>query len=641
MMFRLVIKEWKESRFTALAALVVGLGLVLAWKVFSARPGIGDILAGTLFLVALPLMAMLFGARGFSSELQAGTWGFLSSRPIPRGRIWTAKYLSSLILVLAIYGLFASLTLLFPQARNILATVPFDYGVYGGKSILALGALFSVLLFHVAFALSFLTPKLMSIIFVSLMIPVGLALLLFGYYQSLQFLYPYLVGLNGIFIFVSASFAAASLLTYLKADLSQPKKARALFSKYAAGFVAGSLVLSAGLTWIGGSFIGPSKFVWNLTEHASKVFFTSNRGVMAYDPAADEVQALGKRSWRVMPFSLSLGGDKVVLLNYSGWRGMTQELWVMDTDGTRMKLLSSAREKNSPFFDHFFSGCRVSADGRKIALLTLPKGSGFARNYPCVLWWMNADGTGAKSLALREPLNPKGAIQIVGWTKSNQGLILYQFGNAPVRSIPKLVVFDLASGTGRLIVDDLPVFSLSAVSPLRDFFVRDFRDDRDQKKVISILDLDTFVETEIRRTEGLGVRRIRWTPDGEAFAFLDWRGESRLEKLFAGVYSVRKGEFLSLREMDEAPISPQVFPDIAWIEGGAALAFGPAGRAEPSIEVLSPELKVTRRFPVPRSFHADRMYAFLGAGSKIVVGVGPDKDLWRLDLATGGWRKIF
>ena len=439
-----LVKEIRERRGLLAFAFLLFLGFLIAFLALSRQAAATEILAVALGLVVLPLIAVLLGASAFDAEFRDGAWAFLASRPVRRTKIWLMKYLSLAVIGLAVFLAYLALLAVFPAALGFLTKTIYDYASVGRISVFFLGLWLYLLVFHVAFSLSFLSGKPFQVVFIALFAVLGVGLFSYFLYQAFQqFFYPSIVGLNGIAAFVSASFAGASFLVFRNCDFSQPRKKAAAFLKYAAVFLLVSLAISAAWMKVGGRTIGPRRFIWNLQAVGAGISFTSNRGIFVYDPAEDAVRNLGGRPWLIMPFSISFGGEKVLVLNSRGWRGMAQELWTLSGDGLHRSILADAGDKKSPLFEHNIVSARLSTDGTEAAIVTLSKGKKFNQPFPYRLWWMHADGTDIRSVQLGEPLNARGTIELVGWTRSGRHVLLYQFPPPGLESPRQAVRFRL------------------------------------------------------------------------------------------------------------------------------------------------------------------------------------------------------
>jgi hypothetical protein len=633
---RFMAKEGKEKLGLMVFALALMLFSSILFLVFSGQSGPAEILAGALTLVVLPVWALLLGASGFSAEFRSGAWAFLFSRPARKGQIWLAKYLSLLAIFLVILASFLLLTAVFPSVKNALKIAPFEYGVYARISVFSLGLLLAFLAFHIGFSLSGLSEKPFYVVFATILVFLGLGLLLFLYYNSLQILYPYVAGLNGIFYFMAASFLLASLLTFIKADFSQTKKKVAFFLKCVAMFLAVSLALSTALTWVSGSFIGPQKFIWNLQVHdGQNVYFTTNRGIFRYRSENDDVQKLGGKSWLVMPFSLCLGADKLAFIDYRGWRGFTEELWAMDSDGKGLKRLGGNRIKDSPFRDHhILSGLFPSADGAWIAFTSLLF-EGKDRKDVRTLWWMNIEGSDIRSKRIESHLLPSEPVRLVSWGPGAREIILFQASSAAKRPSGKLIGFNLGTETFRILPENLRSIEAEHVSPSREFVIMVSSNEAEKQEILSVLDLGTGTQTDILKEKKVNLLKARWSPLGHEFFFVTDGLQSRPR---LGIYSVSDQKISAIVDLPWLA-RPSAAPQIDWVYGGRKLALEEKSGAGIILRILSEDLKEEKRAPVPQ-YIGPTHYLF-GANRRVVMDDGSHNALWRFDIDTDTWRRIY
>jgi ABC-type transport system involved in multi-copper enzyme maturation permease subunit len=166
---RMIVKEWKEKSGLFLFALAGLVLFALAFSGYSKDKNTLDILASTLLLIFLPVFSLLLGASGFSSEFQDGAWAYLFSRPVKKWRVWLAKYLSLLTILLVVILLFALLTKLHPALKP--APDMFNFPLMDEDiSFGILAFVLPLLLFTTAFSLSILSEKTHAVAFLAALV---------------------------------------------------------------------------------------------------------------------------------------------------------------------------------------------------------------------------------------------------------------------------------------------------------------------------------------------------------------------------------------------------------------------------------------------------------------------------------------
>lgn len=112
-MFRaLLFKEWRQLRGLRWAGFILGLLMPFVliagaeagqrgWLPFGRISGysVGSILVDAMWPLLLglwALLALLFSSQAFAADRAGGTESFLIERPVPRSRIWSARWLASL-----------------------------------------------------------------------------------------------------------------------------------------------------------------------------------------------------------------------------------------------------------------------------------------------------------------------------------------------------------------------------------------------------------------------------------------------------------------------------------------------------------------------------------------------------------------
>jgi len=635
MVTKFITKEVKDRRGLLVFTFALFLCFLLVFMVIKPQSSIVEPFAVALSLVVMPLVALLFGASGFEAEFRSGAWAYLASRPVKRGTIWFMKYISLASIVGVVFLFYLVLLFAFPGARTFLTGTIYEYAYASKISLFLLGLLLYLLAFHIAFSLSFLSGKQLQTVFVALFVILGMGLVLYLYFNALQFFYPYVVGMNGILAFVAASFAGASFFSFTKSDFSQPRKKTLAFMKSVAVLLLVSLVLCTAWARLGGRTIGPGTFIWNLQTVGNEAYFTSNRGIFLFDPQKDAVRNLGGKPWLIMPFSISFGGENMLFLHYGGWRGMTQELWTMSEDGLRKSLLAGARDKKSPFYRLYFFSARLSSDGTKAALLTLPKGKEFNRAFPYVLWWMNMDGSDLRSAALGEPLNPRRTIEMLGWTRSGGDLLLYQFP-LPGKNLPgKLYAFNFASGTCRPLAECQEIAVPTHISPGNGRFV--FVHEDAGRRRVALLDLETFDFRDIFDGENLKPSGFRWSPDGKKVLFFSRRLP---DELALNVYSLPADKIVTIPMIQDPKPNPAwIVPYADWVYGGANVLLAQKSGDAWSLRLFSAELKEEKAFPIPVQVRSTGYFVVMSG--KVLAESQDERGLWRCDLGTGGWKKVY
>jgi ABC-type transport system involved in multi-copper enzyme maturation permease subunit len=635
MVIKFILKEVKDRRGLLVFTLALFLCFLLGFMVIKPQSSIVEPFAVALSIVVLPLVGLLFGASGFEAEFRSGAWAYLASRPVKRGTIWFMKYISLAIIVGVVFLLYFVLLFAFPGARTFLTGTIYEYAYASKISLFLLGLLLYLLAFHIAFSLSFLSGKQLQTVFVALFVILGLGLVLYLYFNALQFFYPYVVGMNGILAFVAASFAGASFFSFTKSDFSQPRKKSLDFVKSVTILLLISLALGTAWARLGGRTIGPGRFIWNLQTAGNGAYFTSNRGIFLYDPQKDAVRNLGGKPWLIMPLSISFGGKNLLFLNYSGWRGMTQELWTMSEDGLRKALLASARDKKSPFYRLYFFSARLSLDGTKAALLTRPKGNEYSRAFPYALRWMNMDGSDLRSAPLGEPLNPGRTIEFLSWTRSGRDLLLYQFP-PPGKNLPgKLYVFNFASGTCRFLAECQEIAVPAHISPGNGHFI--FVHEDAGRRRVALLDLETCDFRDIFDGEDIKPSGFRWSPDGQKIVFFSRRLP---DELALNVYSLPADKIATVPVIQDPKPNPTwSVPYADWVYGGSNILIAQRRGAAWSLRLFSAELKEEKAFPVPEQVRPTGY--FVAMAGKVLAESQDERGLWRCDLGTGGWKKVY
>jgi hypothetical protein len=624
-------REWKEKLDLLIFALA-GIALYLvAFAYFSQKKDLLDILTGAVTLIFLPFIGLLLGSSGFAAEFKGDAWAYLFSRPVKKSSIWLTKYFALLTILAAVLIVFAIAARILPGLGATIAEFDLrnlDIGLKQSVSFMSLGFLLSWVLLTISFSLSFLSEKQYAVIFLTCLIWAALE---FGLFQSIVFLMGPIIGYSMRFIglvsfplLIPLSFALASLLSFGRTDFSQPRKKVRDFVKLEVPFLAAALLL--GSFWTAASAVRErAPRISNLQLQGAKVYFATPKKIFSFDPKRNRLQALARvrQPWT----NISIGGHKLAFVKYTfdlKYRE-SNELWVMNTDGTGVESLRVTSREGSPFSDAAdLYPFEVSPDGGRVAFATKDYDK---RPVQWLLGCVNTDGTRLKSYSLDMP--DVYWVRFVGWTPDGQDLLI--FVNPEVRALDRgsrLVRFNLNTGATESLAEHIMRLTSGLPSPRRHVAFISL-DENEAQHVLTLLDIENREKWEIHRASSID--GYKWTEDGSRLAFL-------ADKHMLGVYSLAEKKITAVREFKGVDFS---FPGLSidWILGGDGLALEEFREEKGYLDVLNPDLSMKKTIPFP--FTADRESMLLGVDESVIIRQSEKAQLWLVDLNTEKWRKIY
>jgi len=633
MLKRMIIKEWKEKSGLFLFALAGLVLFFLAFSAYSKDKGTLDILASTILLIFLPVFALLLGASGFASEFQDGAWAYLFSRPVKKWRIWLAKYLSLLTILFVVIFLFALLTRIHPALES--ATDTFNFPLVGEEvSFGILAYVLPLLLFTTAFSLSVLSEKTHVVAFLAALVWILLevAVTRVSFPLLAREMLPSAFSLISLMsLLVPLSLAVASLITVGRADFSQPRRRSWTFTKFAALFVLASIVLVA-LFALGTGKLRRERYVYDLEVRNNAFYFATDRGFFKFDLAEGQTKKIARNP--SMWGEMSLGGDRVAFITYhlGGKRHGFAELRIMNSDGKDERSLVGTWDLESPLYGGYFYPVRVFPQGDRVAFM--------ARSVPRTitqdLWVINSDGTGLKGYDLDIP--DAEFYMNIGFGNSGRSLFLLctmklKPGNKDQRAGAMLLRVNLESGQVETLADQIrrPYIVSMARTDLTSkagLIAYIYYDEITSKEILNVLDPETGEKNPIYPEDS--VTGFRWNNAGNKLAFLT--AGSML-----GIYSPAERKILQIKELTGYDLR---WPSQAleWTSDGR-LILRKLEQEVPSICLLDANLTEQKAIRLPfTTYYAAQ---FWSAGKYAIVENTEKHQLWGVDLTTEKWIQIY
>jgi ABC-type transport system involved in multi-copper enzyme maturation permease subunit len=633
MLRRMIVKEWKEKFGLVIFALVGLLLFSLASIGYSKELDTLDILVSTLLFIFLPAFSLLLGASGFASEFQDGAWAYLFSRPVKKWRIWLAKYFSLLTVLCSVTFLFDLLIRFHPALKS--ANDRFSFSLLGDLSHGLLLYLLPLLFFTTAFSLSVVSDRPYSVVFVAALIWIALQMAMTRVIGPLLYrgvLYPAVSAIPIVFVLLPLSFALASLITLNRADFSQPRSRAWTFTKSAAIIFPVFIVLLALFT-LGVWKARSERYFYDIEARADAFYFATDKGVFKFDAASGRTEKTAR--FRTMWGQISQGGDKVAFVTYpfSGKRRASMELRIVKTNGTEERTLVETWDKESPLYGGHIYPIGVSPQGDKVAFImsSLPKKTSED------LWVINSDGSGLRGYELDIPesefyLN-------IGFENSGQSLFLLctmkiKPGGKGRPSGAVLLRMNLETGRVEILADQIrkPYVASMARAGLTSgagLLAYIHYDEAMSKEILTVLDPGTLEKRQVYLEDS--VTGFRWNAAGDELVFLT--AGSKL-----GIYSLAEKKVVKIAELKGYDLR---WPSggLEWTQDGRILVRRMEKWEVSFICLLDANLteQIAIRLPFSTSYAAN----IWSAGKYAIVENTERHQLWGLDLATEKWTRIY
>ena len=629
---RMIIKEWKEKSGLFVFALAGLVLFSLAASGYSKDKETLDILASTILLIFLPVFSLLLGASGFAAELQDGAWAYLFSRPVKKWRIWLAKYLSLLTVLAVVILLLALLTRVHPALKSTSAT--FSFPLVGDMSYGILAYVLPLMLFTTAFSFSILSEKTHVVAFMAALVWIVIqtavtraGFLLYGWGMESVF---FLISIFSIL--VPLSLALASLLTLCRADFSQPTRRAWIFIKSAALFILAAIVLTS-LFALGTGGLRSEHFFYGPEVRNNAFYFATGRGLYKFDPESPGTQRIARHTmmWGLM----SLGGDKVAFVTFQLGRRRHgfADLRIVNSDGTEERSLVGTSDEASPFYGASIYPLRVSPQGDRVAFMARFGAKAITQD----LWVINSDGTGLRGYDLDVP--DAEYYLSIGFENTGQALYLFcttklKPGSQDQRVGAMLLRVNLQSGQVETIADQIRKPYMTSMAPEAMTsetgsiaFIQ--HDDATSREILIVLNPETLERRQVYAEDS--VTAFRWNKAGNKLAFLT--GKSVL-----GVYSAAEDKIIRNKELSGYDLR---WPSQAleWALDGRLLLRRMEKWEVSSICLLDANLTEQKAIQLPfATSFAARIWS---AGKYAIVENSENHQLWGVDLTTEKWVRIY
>ncbi|HVP91132.1 MAG TPA: hypothetical protein VMS75_07950 [Terriglobales bacterium] len=655
-MFRaLYVKEWKEKALLFFFELgILALLIIAAQSVFREKKDIREWLIYAVLMLFYPFAALTLGAAGFEAEYRHGAWAYLFSRPVRKAEIWLAKFSALLSMLAALWLVFAALWLAVPGIREIRAWPML------GKAGLALESAFpwwsillSGFLLTVAFSLSLLHEGQFNILFLSLFMGLFLAAAVWAAMNTkaggfLAWIAPeralsiFLVSQ----ILIALAFAAASVLTLVHSDFSQPRKLTLGFVRSFAPLLV--LALAGTAAWAKLMPVKGERYLYLFTSSGGEACYVTERGVFKYSASEHGIQWVVKGK-QIDYWAASASGGKIVysaydIRNKDDW---AEELWVANADGSgRKRIIGRGPKENESTGEDSMGSLLISPDGAKVAILSRsiyskPWGK---RRPPLRIAY--ADGTRIESLPDDPALFENSAdrrfyFHLIAWAPDGQAVLIGKigYGRPTVRS---LWVFDLGRRTAKLVLDNAAPASGGAPD-LRQGgkLAIIYQEVPEAPWRLALLDLRTMATTNISgsltEAQGQAPSQISWDPEGKRVAYLCRRRQAGgPDAYFLVIYSLARQKIITERMITESEAAARLCSP-SWTADGAKVIV--IDREANALRILGSDLGEIERIAFPHRLATPTDLQVVG--DQALVGDNDTDSLWRCDLAAKRWKRLY
>jgi hypothetical protein len=662
MFIALVIKEWREKALIFLFELAVLAGLLGAQHLVRANRDLREWFIFAILLLFFPFAALILGTSGFETEFRQGAWAYLFSRPLSRAMVWWAKFAALLGLVAALWLVFLAVWAVLPAIRvtavwpsafiNELAAVKFPWWSLGLSSFM----------FIVAFTLAFLNERYFNLLFVSLTF--GLALPTAGwslyYGRAGRFLAwiseekafrTLIVGLA----LMALAFIGASLLTLVRADFSQPRKRIGSFARWFVPLLlAGQAFTVATAFWVP---VPGEHFLYPMGSTDQVAVYSTERGLFVYDASSVKIHWLEKNRRNLFELN-SISSRRIAYVSYEyvSRNDLREEVWFSDSDGqSRTRVLGPDTPGPWPK-DASIRGLLISPDGRQLAVLAkeFRRSPGNRISERCTLWTVNVDGSGLEQWPLDgfglsdnrdfslDGLGISGNrdLSLVAWGKEPNVLVIsrrYRYPSKPVGQ--SLWLYDLDRRTVAEVYDDAGQASWrTPLSPRGDLLaVRYPYGSPTGPRTLALLDLKTQAKSVIVEDTRLMMSGFQWDPTGKLVSYILVKTEEGGTASFiVAVYALSEKKVVSEKVITSSK-RWAAYLSSAWMPDGRSLVVADGdGR---NLLFLGSDLQETGRVPLPAWITGPRGIAVLGR--QLLIADGGTGSLWRLDLESKRWKRIY
>jgi hypothetical protein len=648
----LYFKEWREKALVFAFELGILVLLLGAGSLFREKKDVQEWLVYAALLLFFPFAALVLGAAGFETEYRQGAWAYLFSRPVGRVSIWLAKGAALLSMLASLWLVFAAAWAAFPGIRGMVAgpRLFLSYAAEPGFPWWSVGL--SAFFLVVSFSLAPLHERQFNILFLAvalgLCFPVAAGLIFtskaggfLAWLDPSRALAAFVLSLA----LIALAFAAASVLTLVRSDFSQPRRQALTFVRWFAPFLV--VAVAAAAAWVRFAPAPGERYFSPLGSLQGEPYYEAGGEIVKYSASKDRIERLIRRRTTV-GFRAAVGGGKIAYTSFSirGRNDFSEELWVAGADGAgRRRIVSGGPGRDAWPWEVPILEMRLSPDGSLIAVL-IANSHDKRRTQPrSRLWIVHADGTGLENLPDASGLfsNPSEPVyyHFAAWTKDGKALILSK-KVFPRPYTATLWRYDLEARTARLIHENATNASWwGSLSPDGGRLAIKYQRTPDAPWTLAALDLETLAITGDQDvTNASYLSQVAWSPGGDRLAYVvRGAGPEGPGAYSLRVYSLSARRIVAEREMTRSDETARLLAPTWTADGTALVVFD---QDTGGLRILGPELRDVDRIAPPGSMEISAGFESVGDKLLAFLGRHDSRDtLWRLDLKTRRWKKLY
>jgi hypothetical protein len=651
----LYFREWKEKALIFFFELGILAVLFAAQFILREKKDIREWLIYAVLLLFYPFAALVLGAAGFEAEYRQGAWAYLFSRPVGKATVWLAKFAALLSMLVALWLVFVVLWIAVPGLRELVGGTRVLLGFRVASEFPWWSILASAFLLVVAFSLSLLHERQFNILFLALLVgffvpaaawavmnawPGGFM----AWLEPERILPTFLV----CQVLVALAFGAASILALVRSDFSQPRKLTLGFLRWFAAFLVLALAgtaVSPGLMPVKGD-----RYLYLFTSTAGEPYYVTERGVFRYSATKHRIQWMAKGKG-IDYWAATASDGRIAYLDFDirSKNDIVRELWVVNADGSgRKKVFGRGTRETELTQMYEIRDLLISPEGARVAILSRsandqPRGK---RLPP--LWIATTDGTRLESLpddpALFESPAGRFYFHLVAWARDGNAILVakVRYGQAGRQADCSLWIFDLGSGTAKLVLDNAVPASWGA--PVLDqggrLTIKCLKSPEAPWR-LALLDLKTLAITEVVKggpeDRGLVISQISGDPAGSRIAYICRQKQAGgPDAYILVVYSLAQQKVLAERRMTTSESAAQVYCPSWTADNGKIVVLD---READGLKIFGPDLKEIEQIAFP--LRLSTPVSLWVAGNHALVEDNNSNSLWRCDLVKKTWKRLY
>jgi hypothetical protein len=317
---------------------------------------------------------------------------------------------------------------------------------------------------------------------------------------------------------------------------------------------------------------------------------------------------------------------KIAFLQIQSRRQWHHDLWIMNADGTGARPLVESSKVGSPFYLKRVESFILSGEADRIAFVTTheEKQNKKKSEWIFTLWWMNLDGSGIKNLILDVPLGREA--RLIAWPRAKNFVVLMIWNRVYSREKSRIIIFDLENGESEVLCENVIGQYVWHRHPNQEYMTFKVRDYDEGTDSLILVDFKTFETHDLFEKEILRFWGRRWNPEGCKMAI------SREKEVL--IYDMEEKEFHTISQRNyEYEIG------FDWTSDGQRFLLLSPIDGEYHLIVMDNNFQEEKKIKVPFPFKGS-LYIW-GLEDQALLKSTEKGALWRVDLETEEWKKVF